>query len=83
MSVLKGPSLERKERRESFELLYTLKSIDEDRMQRLEERGLSDEELATLLLELAVEKERPTEFFGEPISTSFQQEFFNSKSTPI
>lgn len=77
MSVTKGPSLEREERRERFEeVLSALESIDDESMQELKERGLSDEELAATLLELAVEKERPTEFFGEPVSTNLEHGFF-------
>lgn len=82
MSVTKGSNLEREERRERFEeIISILESMDEERMREFEERGLSNEELATILLEIAMEKEGPTEFFGEPVSTNLQQEFFGSKTS--
>jgi hypothetical protein len=83
MSVTKGPNLERKERREIFEEVESiLESINEERLQEFEERGLSDEELAAILLELAVEKEGPTEFFGEPVFTNLQQDYFSNEAGP-
>jgi len=83
MSVTKGSNLERQKRRERFqEIMSVLESVNEERIRELEERGLSDQELVALLLELAVQKEGPTEFFGEPVSTNLGQEFFSSKASP-
>lgn len=84
MSATKESNLERQKRRERLEdIISVLESLGEERLREFEERGLSDEELATMLLELAMESDGPTEFFGEPVSTNLQQEFFSSKASPI
>ena len=83
MSMTKGSDLERQEQRERLEeIVSILNSMNEERMREFEDRDLSDRELAAMLLKLAAEQEGPTEFFGEPVSTNLQQEFFSSKASP-
>jgi len=83
MSVTKGSDLERQKQRERLEeIVSILNSMNEERMREFEDRNLSDRKLAAMLLKLAAEQEGPTEFFGEPVSTNLQQEFFSSKASP-
>lgn len=67
------------ERRENMEeILSVLKSGNAKQTGVLSQSEFPDEEIVSLLLEQKAKEDEPTEFFGEPTSTSFTEEFFNN-----